>query len=187
MKVTFILVHLHNIRSRAFRKVDWATAWLCRSRFTVLVKKFATPSREKPEVLEAHLPDLGLGQSFPSDRQLWHQVRVLPMDTGNGTSYCYILHGGSLSVVFVLLALRVTVIITRLTGIFSARSSLLSGGRLALKGIVLFLLRFLMLRSGSIRQVYKGSSCYFIARQLGKDSTKGYTATLVSCPLGSAM
>ena len=71
-----------------------------------------------------------------------------------------------MSVVFVLLALRVTVIITRLTGIFSARSSLLSGGRLALKGIVLFLLRFLMLRSGSIRQVYKGSSCYFIARQL---------------------
>ena len=143
--------------------------------------------REKPEVLEAHLPDLGLGQSFPSGRQLWHQVRVLPMDTGNAISYCYILHGGSLSVVFVLLALRVTVIITRLTGIFSARSSLLSGGRLALKGIVLLLLRFLMLRSGSIRQVYKGSSCYFIARQLGKDATKGYTATLVSCPLGSAM
>lgn len=92
-----------------------------------------------------------------------------------------------MSVVFVLLALRVTVIITRLTGIFSARSSLLSGGRLALKGIVLFLLRFLMLRSRSIRQVYKGSSCYLIARQLRKDATKGYTATLVSCPLGSAM
>ena len=92
-----------------------------------------------------------------------------------------------MSIVFVLLALRVTVIITRLTGIFSARSSLLSGGRLALKGIVLFLLRFLMLRSRSIRQVYKGSSCYFSARQLGKDATKGYTATLVSCPLGSAM
>lgn len=92
-----------------------------------------------------------------------------------------------MSIVFVFLALRVIVVITRLTGIFRARSSLLSGGCLALEGILLFLFRFLIPRSGSIRQVYKGSSCYFIARQLGKDATKGYTAMLVSCPLGSAM
>jgi len=64
---------------------------------------------------------------------------------------------------------------------------LLSGGRLALEEMLLFPFIFLMLRSGSIRQVYEGSTCHFIARQLGKDVTKGYTATLVACPLGSAM
>ena len=125
------------------------------------------------------------GWSFPSGRQLWHQVHVLPMDTGNTICYWCILRGGSLSFVFVVLVLGVIVVITRLTGIFSARSGLLSGGCFALEGIVLFPFIFLMLRSRSIRQVYEGSTSHFIARQMEKDTTEGYTATLVACPLGS--
>lgn len=72
------------------------------------------------------------------------------MDTGNAIWYWCILRGGSLSFVFMVLVLRVIVIITRQTGIFSAKSGLLSGGHLALEGILLFPFRFLMLRSGSI-------------------------------------
>ena len=80
-----------------------------------------------------------------------------------------------MSFIFVVLALGVIVVITRLTGIFSTRSSLLSGGRLALEGKLLSPFRFLMLRSRSIRRAYDGRTCLFIARQLRKDATKSYT------------